>query len=910
MRFFLYRFCATILSFTAVNCVFAQTDTLPGPLSPEMQEWRNPTQARDYVIADLTVTGASYLDSTIILSVAGLQKGQKFTHPGSDIFSRAIQNLWRQKLVADIQIYVTHIVGDNVSIEVAVKEMPRLGDFKFEGVKKTEQEELVKKTAIAKQTTILSENTRRNIIDVVKGFYEEKGFHGVQVDLIEKPDPVFKNSNALTIKVNKGKRVKIDAIHFFGNEKVRSTKLKKQMKGTKEMTKMTLFPSDYVSTYGPINHYSFNEYMNDWGFLSGTKSLEVLDPYFRFKFFSSSKFNQKKYVEDKEKVLSYFNSKGYRDAQILADTQVIKDDKMYIDIKVKEGQQYYFGKTTWKGNSVASDTLLNQILNIREGDIYDASTLNKALGIEPSQDAADVQTYYRDKGYLFIQVTPVEMGIRNGDTIDHEIRIIEGPQARIKKINIAGNERTKEHVIRREMRTYPGALYSQSALMRTIRELNALNYFEQESINPQPMPNQNDGTVDINWNLKEKSSDQLELSAGWGGGIGLTGTLGVTFNNFSIKNIWKKEAWDPLPVGDGQKLSLRVQSNGRAFRSYNFSFTEPWLGGKKRNSLILSYNNSKYYNPDFTSFYSTGRYRYSKDTSLTVNGFSIGLGKQLNWPDDYFYMTYTAALTRYNVKNMGRAYNLPLNTMISNNLSLKIALQRNSVSDPIFPRSGSDLMFSVQATPPYSLLGGASDQYKNVEYHKWRFNSTWYVPLGRGKGENKDRQFVLKLAAKYGFMGKYNPELNYSPFERFQLGDAGLNNTFSLTGFDIIAHRGYPIYNTSDPTINPDNTTSQDFNNFFIMFNKYQAELRYPLVTNPSSTIFGLAFFEAANGWKDYKDYNPFKLRRSVGLGMRFYLPMFGLLGFDYGIGLDRLTPGGGLKGAGKFTFMLGFEPE
>ncbi|MCH5600394.1 BamA/OMP85 family outer membrane protein [Niabella ginsengisoli] len=581
MRFLLNRFCATIISLTTVNCVFAQTDTLPNQaLSPEMQEWQNPRQPKEYTIADLKVTGANYLDSTIILSVAGLQKGQKFVYPGSDVFSRAIQNLWRQKLVADIQIYVTNIIADNISIEVAVKEMPRLGDFKFEGVKKTEQEELVKKTAIAKQTTILSENTRRNIIDVVRSFYEEKGFHGIEVDLIEKPDPVFKNSNSLLIKVNKGKRVKIDAINFFGNENVRSVKLKKQMKGTKEMTKMTLFPSNYVSTYGPINHYNFGEYMSDWGFLSGTKSLEALDPYFRFKFFSSSKFNQKKYVEDKEKVLGYFNEKGYRDAQILADTQSIKDDKMYIDIKVKEGRRYYFGTTTWKGNSVVSDTLLNQILNINRGDIYNASTLNKALGIEQSQDAADIQTFYRDKGYLFIQVTPVEMGIRN-DTIDHEIRIIEGPQARIKNINLRGNERTKEHVIRREMRTYPGALYSQSALMRTVRELNALNYFEQESISPQPVPNQNDGTVDINWNLKEKSSDQLELSAGWGGGIGLTGTLGVTFNNFSIKNIWKKQAWDPLPVGDGQKLSLRVQSNGRAFRSYNFSFTEPWLGGKK-----------------------------------------------------------------------------------------------------------------------------------------------------------------------------------------------------------------------------------------------------------------------------------------------------------------------------------------
>ena len=613
-------------------------------------------------------------------------------------------------------------------------------------------------------------------------------------------------------------------------------------------------------------------------------------------------------MEDKEKVLKYFNEQGYRDAQILADTQVIQNSKMYVDIKVKEGHKYYFGTTTWKGNSVFNDTLLNQILNIRKGDTYDASILNKALGVEPSQDAQDIQTAYRDKGYLFINIVPVETRIYN-DTIDHEIRVFEGQQARIKNINIRGNDRTKEHVIRREMRIYPGALYSQSNLMRTIRELNALNYFEQESINPQPVPNQNDGTVDINWNLKEKSSDQLELSAGWGGYIGLTGTLGVTFNNFSIRNIWKKEAWDPLPVGDGQKLSLRVQSNGRAYRSYNFSFTEPWLGGKKRNSLILSFNNSKYNNLNASSYYS-GKPTYSKDTTLLVNSFSIGMGKQLSWPDDWFYITYTAALTRYNVKNMGQYYGLPFNTGRSNNLSFKVQLERNSVSDPIFPRSGSSMIASVQATPPYSLWKNDFNQFENVEYHKWRFGSTWYVPLGRPRGENKDKQFVLKFAAKYGFMGRYNSKLNFSPFERFQLGDAGLSNTYSLTGFDVVALRGYPIFSNSDPTINPDNTNTSDFKNLFTIFNKYQAELRYPLVTNPSSTIFGLAFFEAANGWKDYKDYNPFKLRRSVGLGMRFYLPMFGLLGFDYGIGLDRLTPGGGFKNAGKFTFMLGFEPE
>lgn len=912
MRFFINRIATLFLLTIAVNYAFGQVDTTPvTSVDPRIQEFLQSTSPKEYVVADVKIKGATYLDSAIVLSVSGLQKGQKFVYPGTDIFSRSINNLWKQRLFADVEVFVTRVDNDRVSIEIDVTERSRLGNFKFEDAKKTEIEELTKKMNLTKNS-ILSENVRQNINQVIRTYYEDKGFYGVTTNLIESKDPNFPNSTFLTIKINKGQKVKIDEVNFFGNDNVEASKLKKQMKGTKERTRMSLYKSDYVSPYGAKQIYSFNEYMGDWGFLTGSKTLKVLDPYFRFKFFSSSKFNNKKYGEDKEKVLKYFNSKGFRDAQILADTQIIQNNKMYVDIKVNEGHKYYFGDVLWKGNSKFSDTVLNNILGIHKGDVYDASVLNKRLGLEPSQDAFDITTLYNDEGYLFFNVSPVESRIYN-DTIDHEIRIMEGPIARIKNVVIMGNERTKDHVIRRELYTIPGELFSRTELMRSIRQLNSLNYFEQESINPQPVPNQADGTVDINWKLKEKSSDQLELSAGWGGGIGLTGTLGVTFNNFSIRNIWKKQAWDPLPVGDGQKLSLRVQSNGRLYRSYSFSFTEPWLGGKKRTSLTLGYNNTKMNMGGYN--YQTGKFEYSKTSSLTTNGFSIGLGKQLKWPDDYFTINYILGYTRYDVKGIGKSYyQLPYETMVSNNLSFKLGLTRSSVFDPIFPRSGSEISASVQATPPYSLFKNVSlndaNEFKNVEYHKWRFGAQWYVPLGRPKGEDKNRQFVLKLAAKYGFMGRYNSDLQYSPFERFQLGDAGMNNTYSLTGFDIIAHRGYPIYTSSDPTQNVENTQQGNFANMFIIFNKYQAELRYPLVTNPGSTIYGLGFFEAANGWHDYKDYNPFKLRRSVGLGMRFYLPMFGLLGFDYGIGLDRLTPGGGLKNAGKFTFMLGFEPE
>ena len=907
-----------IAAFASVIIVNAQEPdtTKPTSVDPELLNLETSRIPKEYTIAGVAITGIHHLDTSIVLSISGIQVGDKVMIPGSDVFAKAIQNLWRQKFFSNVQIYFTKVEGDRVWVEINVNERPRLGNFKFIGANKTESEELQGKIGLTKQT-IITENMRRNIVEVGTNYYRDKGFQNVRIRIEEKPDPAFANSNFITIYIDKGGKVRIDDVRLFGNENVDELKIKKQMKGTKETSRLTLFPSNVASPYGATKKLSFKDYFNDWGFLSISKTRELLDPYFRFKLLSSAKFNPAKYEEDKEKIIKHYNSLGYRDATIIEDTIIVdtsraRRSKLYVDIRVSEGQKYYFGNIAWKGNAKYPDSLLNIILGINKGDIYNLDILNKRLGKELSQEGGDISGYYMDDGYLFFRVEAVETAVYN-DTIDHEIRITEGPQARVKNVTIAGNERTKDHVIRRELRTIPGELFSRSDLIRSQRELANLQYFNQETINPGVVPNADDGTVDINWKLEEKSSDQLELSAGWGGGIGLTGTLGVTFNNFSIKNIWKRSAWDPLPMGDGQKLSLRVQSNGKAFRSYNFSFTEPWLGGKKRNSFTIGYNNSKYSNA-IDPF--TGRIdRERSDSSfLKVNGFSVAFGKQLKWPDDYFNLVYTVNFTQYKLKNYAaflKDDGTYLSTGTSNNISFKIGLQRSSVFDPIFPRSGSNLLASVQLTPPYSLFNPdivkSNNPYKNPEYHKWRFNAEWYVPIGRPMGAEKNRQFVLKLAAKYGFMGRYNKKLDFSPFERFQVGDAGLTNNFGLLGYDIIAHRGYPVYETSDPTINPD---QQNANRFFTIFNKYQLELRYPLVTNPSSTIYGLAFFEAANGWYNYKDYNPFRLRRSVGVGMRFFLPMFGLLGFDYGIGIDRLTPGGGLKNASRFTFMLGFEPE
>lgn len=907
-RYLSVVFVLTLCVFSSVS--FSQvTDTSKvTSVDPDLMELRNARVPKEYTIRSIKITGLTTLDTAIVLSISGLQTGQKVMIPGSDVFAKAITSLWRQRFFSNVQIFITAIQDDFIDLEIMVQERPKLGNFQFIGPKKSEKDELQGKIQLVRGT-IITENTRRNATEVIEKYYRDKGYMNVQVKTKEEKDPAFVNANSLTFFVDKGKKVKVESVNFYGNETVNDIKLKKQMKGTKERPKATLHPSDTPSPYGENDRISFGDYISDLGFLSPSKTKNFLDPYFRFKL-SGAKFDAKKYEEDKGKVLDYYNSLGYRDAQIVADTQYYnKEGNLIVDLKVDEGRKYYFGDIAWKGNTKYSDSLLSAILGIQKGDVYNMEVLSKRLGKQASPEGGDISALYLDDGYLFFNAEPVETSVYN-DTIDYEIRIREGTQARYKNINITGNEKTKDYVIRRELRTMPGELFSRQDLIRSQRELAALQFFNQEKIEPQVVPDQNDGTVDVTWALEEKSSDQLELSAGWGGGVGLTGTLGVTFNNFSIKNIFHKEAWDPLPQGDGQKLSLRYQSNGKAYSSYNFSFTEPWLGGKKRNSLTLAYYHSKFSN---AYDYLTGRFDKAKsDTNyLKTSSISVSLGKQLKWPDDYFNLVYALNFTRYSMQNYPIFQGLSDGT--STNVSLKIGLQRSSVYDPTFPRSGSNFLASVQLTPPYSLLNPdlvtSDNPYKNPEYHKWRFNAEWFVPLGKPMGAEKNRQFVLKMAAKYGFMGRYNRKLDFSPFERFQLGGDGLTNSYGLLGYDVISLRGYPVFDYSDPSIN--NPDQSNASKFFTIFNKYSLELRYPLVTNPSSTIYALTFFDAANGWYSFKNYNPFRLRRTVGVGMRFFLPMFGLLGFDYGVGLDRIHPGENrMKNATKFTFMLGYEPE
>jgi outer membrane protein insertion porin family len=886
---------------------FPDTTDQPNSIDVNLENLFSQKVPQRYKVANIIVTGNKYFDQALLISIANINVGDEIVIPGGDQFAKAISNLWKQNYFSDVEIYIAKLEGKNIYLEIAVTERPRLSSFSFKNIKKTEAEDLTSKVGLIKGR-IITENSRRSAIEAIQKYYADKAYRGVTVTIQETPDPKIDNSLALTFVVDKGTKVKINEVNFVGNTAVNDVRLKKQMKGTKEMTRLTLNPPAETGGYAAPDRLTFKDYLHQNGFLTYTKTRELLDPYVRLKFFTSAKFNEKKYGEDKEKILDYYNSLGYRDATIEADTQYYNTEgNMNIDLKVNEGHRYYFGNVTWRGNTKYSDSVLSTILGINKGDVYNLETLNRKLGKQLSPEGGDISGLYMDDGYLFFRTEAIETAVYN-DTIDHEIRVIEGPQATIKNVRITGNDKTKEHVIRRELRTIPGEKFSRSDLIRSQREIAQLNYFNQEKIGINPVPNPDDGTVDINYSLEEKSSDQLELSAGWGGGIGLTGTLGVSFNNFSINNIWKKSAWDPLPTGDGQKLSLRVQSNGKAFRSYNFSFTEPWLGGKKRNSFTVSLYDTKFRNGSYN--YGTGLYDYSTDASyIQTTGVGISLGKQLKWPDDYFSLVTSLNYTRYKLKD----YQIfqGFSNGYSNNFNVKVALQRSSVNQPIFPTTGSSFLVSAQLTPPYSLIDkervNTQNPYELVEYHKWRINGEWYTPLGKPHGAERNKQFVLKTAVKLGYIGRYNNKLEVSPFERFQVGDAGLSNNFALLGYDIIAHRGYPVYETSDPKINPD---QQNASKFFTIFNKYTVEARYPLSLNPSSTIFALGFFEAANGWYSGKDYNPFKLRRSVGVGMRFYLPMFGLLGFDYGLGLDRYTPNAKLKDAARFTFMLGFEPE
>ncbi|MEP7195053.1 MAG: outer membrane protein assembly factor BamA [Saprospiraceae bacterium] len=806
-----------------------------------------------YEIQSIKVKGNLYSDEKAIIGISGLKIGQKINIPGTEV-SQAIKSIYKQKLFSQVEILFDEIKSNLVTLVIQVTEKPRYISHSFKGVKKSAHDDLNELVnSQVNKNTIVTDDVKENIIYKITEFYIKKGYLDTKVKIYEFNDEKKKNAVKLVIDINHYKRIKINKISFTGNTAFSDFKLRKQLKHTKQWTKI----------------------------------------------FSKSKYVESDFQEDKNAIVDFYFSKGYRDASIVSDTLYRTKHKfMNINIHVEEGDKYYFRNITIKGNSLFSEDRIQQIIAINKGDVYNQELLQKRLSF--SQDGRDVSSLYMDDGYLFFRAEPVEVGIEK-DSVDIEVRILEGPQATIDKVEITGNDRTNEYVIRRELRTRPGQKFSRSDIIRSQRAIMALGFFNPEKMGINTPTNIKRGTVDIEYALEERPSDQLELSAGYSA-FGLVGTLGVVFNNFSTKNIFKKEAWHPLPQGDGQKLSLRAQSNGKYFQSYNFSFTEPWLGNKKPNSFTIGGVFSQLDNSVAAGI----------NSKFSILRLSSALGSQLQWPDDNFSRTTALNIERIRLINyVGfSANNTPVRNGDFYNISLKHTIARSTVNEPLFPRSGSRISLSCQLTLPYSLFIknytpselSTEERYRWIEYHKWRFDGDWYF--------NLVSKLVFAFNAKIGILGYYNSKLGAAPFERFRVGGDGLNNqSFAIAGRDILALRGYTEEDVQRRTSQPLSGGTQDGT----VFNKFTAELRYPLSLNPSATIFMATFFQAGNQWNSFKEFNPFLLKRSVGLGVRVFLPMFGLLGFDYGYGLDKpwLTETNApLKSYGRFSLILGFEPD
>ena len=838
------------------------------------------------------------IDVNSLVVRCGLSAGTVVTVPGEDI-ADAIKSLWKMRLFSQVEITVDKILGDQIFLNINVTELPRISMIGFSGTSKSDDDDLREKINILHDVTPYAEFTRVNIENIVRDYYAEKGFLNAKVDVYGKPDTTKGNSVVVNIDVIKGPKVKIDKITINGNKEIADRNLLHQMKDTKMKTQVHPFYNDpehpiTAKTFSPkgiVNILSSLSYENILDFVSERGVIRV---------FNTSKYDPDKAKADADKVITYYHSKGYRDALIKLDSVYnISDRGIGISYTVDEGNKYYFRNITWRGNTKYSDEKLDSILSIKKGQVYDQSLLEQRISFDLNKQ--DITSLYMDDGYLFFRITPVEIWAEN-DSIDLEIRIYEGPQAIIDKIIISGNTKTNEHVIRRELRTLPGQKFSRNLVIRSQREIIALGLFDQEQIGVNPIPHPESGTVDIEYTVVEKPSDQLELSAGYGGqGYGILASVGIVLNNWSTTQMFKKQGWRPVPTGDGQKLSFRINTTGRLYQAFNIGFVEPWFGGKKANSLSVSLTRTQLgYNVSGTTYDNI-------EGVFVANGASLGYGIRLKWPDDFF--TLLSSVNYYNYHLKDYPYFIATNGDY-NNFSFKETLGRNSVDDPQFAKSGSSISLSLQFTPPYSLFNNKDytdisyeNKYKYIEYYKWRFNADWYTPLAAG--------FVLRTSVKFGWLGYYNSDLGVPPFERFQLGGDGLSGGYTNTfvGTDIISLRGYEVF----PQTNSSSARTE------AIFNKYTMELRYPISRAQSATIYAMAFAEGGNLYPDIESFNPLDLKRSVGLGVRAWLPMFGLLGVDYGIRFDDLVPGD-LQPAngffdyitknGKFTVILGFEPE
>ena len=828
-------------------------------------DYNNP---KKYIVGGVKLEGNQYLSENQILQVAAIREGMEVTVPSEEM-SNIVTRLWLQRYFEDVAVSIDSLVPtrDTAYFKISIVERPRVSRWLFSGVKSSEQKELEERLNLRRGGEF-SDYVAKTSSDIIKRYYKEKGFSNVKVDVNTKRDTVIKSAIRVQFAVDRGEKVKIQKITFNGADHVKESKLVRSMKKTRD------------------------------------KRLQ--------NFFSSKKFQEKEYENDKRQLLTAFNEAGFRDARIVKDTMYyVEPGRLQIDFDIDEGQQYYFRDITWTGNSVYASEDLSRVLMIEKGDVYDVVTMQKRLFGGGKQSEYDITKLYRDNGYLFFQVQPVEMNIE-GDSVDVEMRIVEGKPATLNNIAINGNDLTNERVIRRQVFTRPGYLFSQTDFERSIREIASMGQFDPEAIMGEGgysiLPNPMDNTVDIVYNVTEKPSSQLELSGGWGGNT-FVATVGVSFNNFSTRRFFDKTAWRPVPLGDAQNLAVRFQTNGTYYTSLSASFSEPWLFGKKPTSL----NTSLYYTRQTNSniYYNI----LNNDEYMEVYGFAAGIGKRLKWPDNYFVLYNQLSWQTYRLQNW--VYQFLFNTGISHNLSYTLSLNRTSTDQQIYPRQGSDFSFSLQLTPPYSLLRKndkgildadgnptkvsswkdinydyqtSQDRYRWIEYHKWSFKGSVFTKLAG--------DLVLMARAQFGYLGYYNRNWGYSPFEGFRVGGDGMSG-YDTYGSEIVSLRGYENY-----SLTPQAASSYNSSGIYYagnVYDKFTVELRYPVILQPQSTIYALLFLEGGNCWADIRDFNPFQIKRSAGVGVRVFLPMIGLLGVDWGWGFDDPVNGGS-----QFHFVIG----
>ena len=820
----------TIITLSVIDSLTAQrVDTIP-PKKITIDDV-NFRKVNTYVLGGISVKGNQQFSDQSITVFSELTVGQPIKIPG-DKLTAAIKKLWNSKLFSNVDVYVTQIDNNTIYLEFEVQELSKISNVTVEGLRKNKGEELIKETEF-KKGAMLTENLLTTTKNYIKKKYVDKGFLKTKVTINTKVDTTDNNAEKALIVVDKGKKVKIKNLRFKGNEKFNDKRLAKYLKKTKQ------------------------------------KKF--------YRFWKASKYIEEEYDADLERLVEKYQEKGYRDAQVLKDSISWNDDNtINLDITVNEGRKYYFGDIEFLGNTVYSDTILRQFLGLEKGDVYNGKLLNERIQGDGSPDSQDITNFYLNNGYLFSNVIPVETKVHN-DTIDIQIRIREDEPATIRKITLVGNEVTNDHVLLREMRTMPGQLFSREDIIRTIREVGQLPYIDPESIVPDVVPNYADKTVDIEYSVVEKGASQIELQGGFGGST-FIGTLGLSFSNFSIKNIFKGSEYKPVPRGDGQNVSLRAQAN-RFSNSYSLSFTEPWFGGKKPKSLSFSVYSSSQFNYNYSTR------EVDKDQKLNIIGATIALNQRLKWPDDYFTLSTAISYQRFNLQNFFLG-TFGFNNGISNNLSLGLNFGRSSAGyNPIYPTLGSTFNIGAKLTPPYSLFDNedkdyasmtSAERFKLLEYYKLNFSGKWYSKI-MGKPQ---QELVLMSNVEFGFLGAYNNELGVSPFERFYLGGDGLASG-QFDGRTTVGLRGYE-----------NNSLSSNVGS--TIFNKFSLELRYPITLKPTASIYVLGFIEGGKAFDSFDNFAPFDLKRSAGAGIRIHMPAFGLLGIDFAKGFDTdlFTPG------------------